>query len=146
MKSPTLALLEEAGIPLTRENYLNLAFLGNAPNKLDAEEESELPAPLQDAHREMEQGFHKTAVKKEKEAQAAAKKETIQQSVKKEKDITPSNIPDITIGGGATGTEQLTPEMKQKMHDQRFGPPSNFDEGSGRTPEGLAGENETNSI
>ena len=46
MKSPTLALLEESGAPITRENFLNLAFLGDV-DELDAEEESELPIQFQ---------------------------------------------------------------------------------------------------
>ena len=40
----TMKLLEEYGIPLTRENYLLLAFGGNPPKEpLDGEIEAELP-------------------------------------------------------------------------------------------------------
>jgi hypothetical protein len=38
-----LDLMWEAGVELTRENYLALAYLGNPPEQLDAEAESELP-------------------------------------------------------------------------------------------------------
>jgi len=51
MKSPTLALMEEAGVEPTRRNFLNLAYLGNEPERLDPEEEAELPRPLQDWYR-----------------------------------------------------------------------------------------------
>jgi len=41
-------LLEEFGIPVTRENYLRLAFAGNPPQEpLDGEIEAELPLELQ---------------------------------------------------------------------------------------------------
>jgi hypothetical protein len=36
-------LMKDAGIPLTRENNLNLAYLGNPPEEL-GEEEGYLPA------------------------------------------------------------------------------------------------------
>jgi len=36
-----------AGIPVTRENYLNLVYLGRPPEELSAEEECELPEELQ---------------------------------------------------------------------------------------------------
>ena len=38
----TLALLKKYGIPVTRENYLQLAFAGNPPDELDGEVEAEL--------------------------------------------------------------------------------------------------------
>src|ERR1700680_3751851 len=39
----TVKLLEKFGIPVTRENYLRLAFAGNPPQELDGELEAELP-------------------------------------------------------------------------------------------------------
>ena len=39
----TERLLRMAGKPLTRQNYLNLAYLGEPPEELSAEEEAELP-------------------------------------------------------------------------------------------------------
>ena len=36
-------LLEEAGEPVNRENYLNLAYLGNPPQELDPEVEEAIP-------------------------------------------------------------------------------------------------------
>lgn len=42
--------LREAGIPLTRRNYLNAAYLGTPPPEpLDAEIEAELPEQIQRA-------------------------------------------------------------------------------------------------
>jgi hypothetical protein len=44
----TMRLLEKFGIPVTRENYLRLAFAGNPPQEpLDGEIEAELPLELQ---------------------------------------------------------------------------------------------------
>jgi hypothetical protein len=44
----TVRLLEKFGIPVTRENYLRLAFAGNPPQgPLDGEIEVELPPELQ---------------------------------------------------------------------------------------------------
>jgi hypothetical protein len=56
-KDPTLAMMEEAGVEPTRENYLNLAFFGNPPSKLDPEEEASLPAPFQKGVRELNQNL-----------------------------------------------------------------------------------------
>jgi hypothetical protein len=36
-----------AGIEMTRENYLQLAYFGNPPTELDAEAEFELPEQFQ---------------------------------------------------------------------------------------------------
>jgi len=41
-------LLKKARVPVTRENYLNMAYLGNPPKELEAEQEAELPKELQD--------------------------------------------------------------------------------------------------
>jgi hypothetical protein len=44
----TLQLMKEHNIPMTRENYLRLAFAGNPPAEpLDAEVEAELPEQFQ---------------------------------------------------------------------------------------------------
>jgi hypothetical protein len=44
----TLAMMREHHIPLTRENYLALAFMGNPPDEpLDAELEASLPEQFQ---------------------------------------------------------------------------------------------------
>jgi hypothetical protein len=44
----TVRLLEKFGIPVTRENYLQLAFAGNPPEEpLDQEIEEQLPIELQ---------------------------------------------------------------------------------------------------
>jgi hypothetical protein len=39
--------LKKVGLPVTRENYLLFAYLGNPPGKLSAEEEAQLPRELQ---------------------------------------------------------------------------------------------------
>jgi hypothetical protein len=38
-----LDLMKRHNIPLTRENYLDIAYFGNPPEELDAEAEAELP-------------------------------------------------------------------------------------------------------
>lgn len=42
-KDGTLETLEELGLPLTRENYLMLGFMGDPPEELDGEIEAMLP-------------------------------------------------------------------------------------------------------
>src|SRR5262249_8125569 len=42
-----LAFMKQHDIPLTRENYLDVAYLGNPPEELSAEEEAELPEEFQ---------------------------------------------------------------------------------------------------
>lgn len=39
-------LLHRAGVPLTRKNYLNMAYFGKPPKELSAEEEAELPEEI----------------------------------------------------------------------------------------------------
>lgn len=39
----TLEYMKKNNVPLTRENYLDYAYLGNPPEALDAEEEAQLP-------------------------------------------------------------------------------------------------------
>ena len=38
---------ETCGIPATRENYLELAYMGDPPEELSAEQELELPVQFQ---------------------------------------------------------------------------------------------------
>jgi hypothetical protein len=40
---PILALMRYHNLPITRQDYLNLAYLGRPPKELSAEEEAELP-------------------------------------------------------------------------------------------------------
>jgi len=42
-----LRFMKQHDIPLTRENYLDVAYLGNPPEELSAEEEAELPEEFQ---------------------------------------------------------------------------------------------------
>ena len=44
---PLLNTMRHQGIPITRENYLMLAFMGRPPAELHPEQEAELPAELQ---------------------------------------------------------------------------------------------------
>jgi len=44
---PLLNTMRHQGIPITRENYLMLAFMGRPPTELHPEHEAELPAELQ---------------------------------------------------------------------------------------------------
>ena len=50
--SPTEAALKYYRIPATRENFLNLAYLGKPPEELGAEEEAMLPKRYQNRSRE----------------------------------------------------------------------------------------------
>jgi hypothetical protein len=43
----TLEYMKKKGVPLTRENYLDYAYLGSRPEVLDAEEEYNLPEEFQ---------------------------------------------------------------------------------------------------
>lgn len=43
---PIVELLNEYGIPANRENYLELAYLGEPPEELSAEEELALPEEM----------------------------------------------------------------------------------------------------
>lgn len=42
-----LEYMKKHGVPLTRDNYLAVAYMGNPPEELDAEEEAALPAQIQ---------------------------------------------------------------------------------------------------
>ena len=42
-KDGLLDLMKVAGVPLTREHYLNLSYLGRVPHELTPEQEDELP-------------------------------------------------------------------------------------------------------
>ena len=46
-QDPQVRIMAKLGIPLTRQNYLNLAYMGQVPNRLSAEEEAGLPQELQ---------------------------------------------------------------------------------------------------
>jgi hypothetical protein len=43
-----VALMKRCGIPITRENYLHLAYFGEIPDPWGAELEANLPVELQD--------------------------------------------------------------------------------------------------
>lgn len=42
-----LKKMERDHIPMTRENYLDIAFMGNPPDPLSAEQEADLPEQFQ---------------------------------------------------------------------------------------------------
>lgn len=44
---PILRWMMENGVSLTRESYLNVAYMGNPPKELGPEEEAELPEQFQ---------------------------------------------------------------------------------------------------
>lgn len=44
---PIIELMQEAGIPVTREECLYIAYMCNPPAELSAEEQAELPEELQ---------------------------------------------------------------------------------------------------
>jgi hypothetical protein len=44
-----MRLMQRLGIPVTRESYLYLSYLGQPPEELSAEEEAELPPKLRRA-------------------------------------------------------------------------------------------------
>jgi hypothetical protein len=45
---PILALMRHFDLPVTREDYLNLAYLGRPPEQVSAEEEADLPKEVRD--------------------------------------------------------------------------------------------------
>ena len=45
--NPLKRLMKKYDIPLTRENYLELAYMGEVPEQLSAEQEADLPVELQ---------------------------------------------------------------------------------------------------
>jgi len=47
---PILDVMQAHNIPLTRENYIALNYLGNPPEELSAEEEAELPEAFQEKY------------------------------------------------------------------------------------------------
>jgi hypothetical protein len=50
LESPMLQLMRRYGIPLTRGNYVTIAYMGDPPSEADwsAEDEAQLPGALQD--------------------------------------------------------------------------------------------------
>lgn len=47
MSDIILDFMKEKKVPITRDNYLAIAYMGNPPEELSAEEEAELPEGLQ---------------------------------------------------------------------------------------------------
>ena len=44
-----LAAMIEKGVPLTRENYLHIAYMGNPPEEIGGEIEAAIPQEIRDA-------------------------------------------------------------------------------------------------
>jgi hypothetical protein len=51
-----VALMEKLGLPMDRETYLDLAYFGDPPEELSAEEEAELPEQFQETTSEAVDG------------------------------------------------------------------------------------------
>ena len=51
-----MALMQKLGLPMDRETYLDLAYFGNPPKELSAEEEAELPEQFQETVNESVDG------------------------------------------------------------------------------------------
>jgi hypothetical protein len=47
MADSVIEFMKRHNIPMTRENYLDVAYMGNPPEVLDAEEEYNLPEQFQ---------------------------------------------------------------------------------------------------
>lgn len=47
MEDIVLNYMKKYGLPLTREKYLEMAYLGKPPTQLSAEEEAEIPEQFQ---------------------------------------------------------------------------------------------------
>jgi len=47
---PTVRMMREAGLPMTRENYIDLNWGGEAPKPWNEEAEMSLPGPFQISH------------------------------------------------------------------------------------------------
>jgi len=102
-----IAVLKHYGSPVNRQEYLNTAYMGKPPAKLDPESEAELP---QDDVRFMS---HQPVTHEDKVREEAAKKGVSASSVGLD-----GQVPDITIGGGAEGTDQVG--QTQFLRDQKF--------------------------
>ena len=46
-QSPSLALMREYGAPMTREEFLNLNYMGAVPDEIPPEDEAEFPPQFQ---------------------------------------------------------------------------------------------------
>ena len=44
-----LAAMKREGVPLTRENYLHIAYMGNPPEEIGGEIEASIPHEIRDA-------------------------------------------------------------------------------------------------
>jgi hypothetical protein len=54
MKNPTIQFMVANGVALTRESYLQIAYMGNPPKEpLDAEIEAEIPVEILRAERRL---------------------------------------------------------------------------------------------
>jgi len=51
--SIVLDYMKKHNIPLTRENYLEIAYLGDPPEELGAEEEAEIPHEVMNPDQEL---------------------------------------------------------------------------------------------
>ena len=49
MTDIVLELMKERGVPLTRENYLHIAYMGDVPEEIGGEIEASIPQEIRDA-------------------------------------------------------------------------------------------------
>src|SRR5271154_7109636 len=49
MRNLTLELMKKRNIPLTRQNYLDIEYMGNPPEEIGGEIEAEIPQEIRDA-------------------------------------------------------------------------------------------------
>ena len=54
-QNPTLEYLKEHNLPLTRDNYLYVEFMGKPPKELDAEQEAAIPWEIKRVDRQPQQ-------------------------------------------------------------------------------------------
>lgn len=73
MTDYVLQKMEQYKIPMTRENYLNIAYFGNPPEQLDAEAEAELPEQFQLRGNSSEEESPEEEAEESPEAEAAEK-------------------------------------------------------------------------
>ena len=57
----TFEYMKKNGVPLTREDYLDYAYLGNPPEHLTAEEEAQLPEQFREQPHDSEPSTFKAA-------------------------------------------------------------------------------------
>lgn len=113
MANPMIAVLKRYGSPVNRHEYLATAYMGKPPANPDPESEGELP---QDDVRFM---VGRPTTHEDKVGEEAAKAGVPESEIGMD-----GKAPDITIGGGAKGTEQKFTQGQKyldQLDDQQYG-------------------------